>query len=37
MNKVVWLAINAQYTHTSLAVRYLREISKAYYNTPELQ
>lgn len=37
MNKVVWLAINAQYTHTSLAVRYLREISKAYYNTEILE
>ena len=24
-NGVVWLALNAKYTHTSLAVRYLRE------------
>lgn len=26
--RVVWLALNAKYTHTSLAVRYLREVSR---------
>ena len=25
MGKMVWLALNAKYSHTSLAIRYLRE------------
>ena len=24
-NKILWLALNAKYSHTSLAIRYLRE------------
>ena len=36
-NKIVWLAINAQYVHTSLSVRYLREVSRTYAETEILE
>lgn len=36
-NKIVWLAINAQYVHTSLSVRYLREVSRKYAETEILE
>ena len=35
--KIVWLALNAKYTHTSLAVRYLREACRPVARTEILE
>lgn len=35
--KIVWLALNAKYSHTSLAVRYLREACQDLADTEILE